>query len=373
MSPAREEDKSLLDKARAILEETWKEVSALAEGSSLPDQVLDTDLIRDVRSSVNSATKTYRYVLPTQVLAKAAKGELDCRCLQASRGGKGAFDARTIAHKVVVPFDQANERVLGGSSEPYVNNPLRVPDVSSRHRPARKDPEGWDALCRVLDRVEQRGDSTFTRCILKQILIEVRKRLESVRITYPAPGRISLDHALGLVGGFLSQRSGGDRLLAMAAALFVLIGQRFRLYSTVRRAKITAADASTEMLADLECVASTGEIALVVEAKDRDLTITQIKGKLAQVRERKVSEMLFIAQNGVPQEDKDAVDGLVAKEFAGGQNVYITDLVSLAKVVLTLVGERGRREFLVEVGTQLDQYGSAVAHRQAWAELLSAV
>jgi hypothetical protein len=104
----------LIDRTSRLLNEAWKEIIKLAKAGKLDDCLSEKALIAAVRESVNSRTKSYRYVLPTQVLAKLADASLDCRCLQASRGGAGAFDARTIAHKVVVPFDQANENVLGG-------------------------------------------------------------------------------------------------------------------------------------------------------------------------------------------------------------------------------------------------------------------
>jgi hypothetical protein len=148
----------------------------------------DPKLTQAVSLCINSSTKTYRYVLPTQVLSKVTDPSLDSRCLQASRGGPGAFDARSVAHEVIVPFDQDNENVLGGSQEPYVNNPLRVPEVSAAYRGAQRDKPGWDLLCLVLNAVEDRRDKEFTRLVLRQILTEIYRRLSTVRVVYGVPG-----------------------------------------------------------------------------------------------------------------------------------------------------------------------------------------
>ena len=136
----------LSDEAREILRVEWAKISALAEAKKLKDWLSNPKLLEAVNLSTNSPTKTYRYVLPTQVLSKLADSSLDSRCLQASRGGYGAFDARTVAHEVIVPFDQQNENVLGGSQEPYVSNPLRVSEVSAINRGAQKNKLGWDQL-----------------------------------------------------------------------------------------------------------------------------------------------------------------------------------------------------------------------------------
>jgi len=209
--------------------------------------------------------------------------------------------------------------------------------------------------------------------VFKQVLTEIYRRLSEVRVTYPAPMRISLEDTSRLIEDFLRVRSGGDRLLALTSALFVVIGRCFHLYSEVRRASITAADASTGMLADLECVTDQHEIVLVVEVKDRVLTISQLRGKIADIREKQVSEIFFIAQQGLASDDEKEVLTFISHEFRSGHNVYITNLGSLSKVALALVGEEGRRDFVKEVGRQLDKYRSEITHKRAWASLLGDV
>lgn len=230
----------LRDKVAEILNADWKRLCALAKKGEPKDSLSDKRLVQAISLSINSPIKTYRYVLPTQVVSKIADPSLDTHCVQASRGGKGAFDARTVAHRVVVPFDQANENVLGGSQEPYVSKPLRFPEVSPRYRGAQKNKPAWDQLCLVLDAVETKNNADFTLVVFKQILIEIYRRLSTVSVLYPAPRRVSLGKTIEVIQSFLSRHSGGDRLLALSSALFIVIGSRFGLYNEVRRAKITA-------------------------------------------------------------------------------------------------------------------------------------
>lgn len=359
----------LTARATAILSDSWREISLLAQAGKLPDTVSERGLRKSIERSINSKIKTYRYVLPTQVVSKLADPSLDCTCVQASRSGAGAFDARTIAHGVIVPFDQRNDNVLGGSQEPYVNNPLRVPEISRKHRKAQKDRAGWDHLCSVLNDVQRKNNPKWTLAIFKQVLVEVYKRLSTVRVVYPTPKRVSLKKALHLIQEFLVEHSGGDRLLALSSALFAVIGRNFGLYSEVRRGKITAADKATGMLADLECVSTKGEVIFVVEVKDRQVTVSQVRAKMRTVREKKVAEIFFVAQGTVPKEQKE-IDRLIDNEFTSGHNVYVPDLISLSRVALALLGESGRSEFLRETANQLEKYRSEINHRRAWASLL---
>jgi hypothetical protein len=324
----------------------------------------------DIRALISGRTKTYRYVVLTQVLAKVADLSLDSRCLQAKRGGPGAFDARSLCHAVVVPFDRANDNVLGGSSEPYANNPVRVAEITADYRSAQKDKAGWDALCRITRAVEETCDPEFTSGILVQVLMEIRRRLEATSVTYPVPRRVSHARLLPALNAYLAERSGGLRLQAVVWALFQTVGQRFGLFTEVRSNRPTASDASTGQIADIECVDSDGRLALAVEVKDRDLTVTQVSEKLPAVRSANVTEVLFILGREMREQDVADTAALLARQFASGHNIYVFPFQDFASGVLALLGETGRREFLTQVGQALETYRASVSDRRAWAASL---
>src|SRR5947208_14785134 len=95
----------LSDEAREILRVEWAKISALAEAKKLKDWLSNPKLLESVNLSTNSPTKTYCYVLLTQVLSKLTDSSIDSRCLHASRDGYGAFDARTFADDCIVLFN----------------------------------------------------------------------------------------------------------------------------------------------------------------------------------------------------------------------------------------------------------------------------
>lgn len=361
----------LVQKCQAILAAAWLQVGDEHAVSPSSQYLDNSELIEAIRRSVNSKTKTYRYVLMTQVVAKLADANLDCACIQAKRGGAGAFDARSIAQDVIVPFDQEHDRVLGGAPEPYANNPLRIPEISAKYRDAQKDKAGWDDLCSVLAVVQATGSPEFTRSVFQQVLSEVLARLGTVKVVYPAPTRISLETAMSLIEQFTKERSGGDRFEVITAALFHSAGIRFGLFRDVRRSSITTADESSGMVSDVECVDENGQIVLVVEAKDRELTVSQVKGKISRIREHRITEAFFVA-SAVSETDKSEIEQMVRKEFVSGQNIYTTDLFTIAQAILAMMGEAGRRQFVDAVGQQLDRH-SDVHHRKAWAQLLSSI
>jgi hypothetical protein len=367
----KKSDKTFTTRCREFLSNRWNQVAARVESGKFKDPLLPrhASQLARIKSCLASSTKSYHYVLPTQVLCKCVDPALDCRSLQAAYGKPGAFDARTIAHEVIVPFDQSNHRVLGGSSEPYVNNPLRCPAVISRYRGQQKNKGDWDKLCAVLDAVEKSESDEFAVEVLEQILVEIYRLLAGAHVVYPTPNRVSLKQTIDLVRCFTAVKSGGDRIEAVCAALFRAIACEFRLFDQVRRAKVNAPDAASGMGADIECWFRE-KIALLVEVKDRSLTLTQLDAKLDVARSRKISEILFLAEGGIEKAESDRTSERIQREFASGQNIYVSNFLSFSAGILILLGERGRVVFLGHVGKELDAANSAIKHRQAWADLL---
>ncbi len=363
-----------LAKCTDILNRTWAEVSGIVSQDPSYKAVDDNKIVSLVSICINSPTKSYRYVLPTQLVAKVADSSLDSRCVQATRNKNHDFDARSICDDVVVPFDRQNHSVLGGSPEPYVNNPLRVPEITAAYGGNQKDKQGWAALVYILQAVEDAKDPTFTEAVFRQTLVEIYRCLQSVAVVFPTPKRASLEQVQRIIAAYLSERSGGERVLTVVSALMQTVGERFRLYAVVRRGRITSADAPSGFVSDIECVDPAGNIVLAVEVKDRELRLNHLATKVANIRSRKVSEILYIAQKGIAKSDEKAIADFVEHEFASGQNFYVfDDVLQFGAGILAILGEDGRRRFLECVGEHLEQYKSAVEHKKSWVNLLSSI
>lgn len=352
---------------RGHLASQWLYVSA---GNALSSGI-DVAIRDAIHRSINSKTKTYRYVLPTQLLAKLARPHLDCRSVQASSGLANSFDARSICHGVVVPFDRENNNVLGGSSEPYLNNPLRIPAIGPAVRQAQKDKDGFDDLMKVLDYAQDNPQQLLQ--LVREVLVAIKERLAGVSVTYPVPNRASLQQTHATLRDFLGDRTGGLRLQAVAVAIFRVIGTRFNLFTEVRSGNVNAADASTRSAADLECIDDAGEIVMAVEVKDRQLELRQVQDKLPAAREKGIRELLFLVQGGTTSDDTQSVADTIAREFVTGQNLYVLEWDEFIGSCLVLFGEAGRRGFLQQVGKELDKQKADIGHRRKWATLLGTI
>ena len=86
----------------------------------------------EIKSVLNGTHKTYKYVLVNGLLAKAVNKEIDALSLQAGDESDGAYDARSLCHKVLVPFEREfMPNSLGGSNEPFLNKPARFPRLTT--------------------------------------------------------------------------------------------------------------------------------------------------------------------------------------------------------------------------------------------------
>jgi hypothetical protein len=361
-------------KAMKVLDEAWQEVRKVQEtevADGEDELVLSTVESEEIRGHVsalvNSRTKSYRYAVVTQVLAKAADSTLDaCAAQRGDDSDETAFDARSLCAKVVVPFDQDTEKVLGNSADPYVNNPLRVPRLDESALPNQRNGEDFKKLVAVLDFVQENPDEA--PLVLNEVLLQVYLRLASTRVEYPTPARVSLGQAKAVLGAFLSASSGGDRMEAVITALFRSFGLRFGAFDRVERRHVNAADQGSGNVLDIDCYQ--GEtIVVAVEAKDRRLKLLDLEsGIIPKVKRDKVRESYGISL-GLEPAEADAITARVEATFAGGHNIYLFEFNQFADPVLALLGEEGRSVFLEQVGEALDQF-STVQHRQAWAEEL---
>jgi hypothetical protein len=366
---SKRKDSLDVESATKLLEEHWQTVTTKAATNPDHEYVQDKAIREPIRDSINHALVSYRFCLPIQLLGKMVNPALDCRRLQKSDpDDTTGWDARSFGRKVVATFNQRQENILGTSEDPYVGNPMRIPKML-RDDQSKKDVPGWNQLVELLSSVEQRADPAFTTALFRQVLLEMFRRQQSLKFSYPVPPRISLELTLAICTEFLKEKSGGDRALALAGALFDAVGVHFGIFAQVNRARINASDEATGQAADLECLDKTGKLIFAVEVKDRTVTLADIEGTLHKSRQRHITEILFTGK-GISMEEKAAIDDRISRAFTAGQNLYIFDFFDLARSILAIGGEAIRIVFLKNVGEHLDTWNTQPRHRQAWQKLL---
>ena len=103
-----------------------KTASLILERAFAESEQQDDSIGYKISEILRGTHKTYRYILVTALLAKASNEDIDILSLQKGDGEGGKYDARSLCHKVLVPFEILKlPGSLGGSNEPFLNKPAR--------------------------------------------------------------------------------------------------------------------------------------------------------------------------------------------------------------------------------------------------------
>ncbi len=359
------------EKAKQLLAQCWDEIIQKDQENMDPSPEMSEQTRSHVRDLMSSGIVSFLYCLPTQLLGKLTDPKLDALCLQRGENAPAQWDARSFAAKVIVPWVQDHENVLGTSPDPYVSNPLRQPRI--RPDPPNVRPNTlpyWRALYNVLSSVEARNDPVYTLSVFRAVLFAIHDELKSQQFEYPILPRISMEQTRYLVRELLTMSREGEHAMSLTAALLRVIGRRFGLWDDVLRQTSTTSDRATGMVGDLEC-RKNGHIVYAVEVKEQNVTLADVRSFENKLIKDQVTEALINAP-ATRASENESIENRIRLMWSRGINLYLLSIEELVSVTMSLAGEEGRLEFLAEVGEQIDEYARP-ASRLAWRDLLSDV
>jgi hypothetical protein len=283
--------------AALLLEEAW--TSQPTPGLSLPASVVD-----GLHRILTSSRKTFKYVLVTGVLAKCVNPAAHPRALQAGSSLDGAYDARSLCHTVVVPFEKPRGDLFGLSNEPFLSKPARHLEHDKANRQLK-----YKALAGVLhDLLEHvhRLSPELRRETLIQALTIARLRAANVSLAL-APSAPSLNLVSDFLQRFLQCGDGGARLVAVAGTFLKLFNEGL----DVRAYHPNAPDAFAGTAGDIE-IKDSGRLIAAFECKDRPLTLDDVLHGLGKGWRSHALEYSFIYSQGLASRQevaiRDAVD-----------------------------------------------------------------
>lgn len=141
------------EEAEKILKKAYAVASYNPESTCTHEELIDY--------VIDNTHLTYKYVLFTALLSKATDEKINPLCLQKKSTLPGAYDARTICHKVIVPFEmEVLKKAMDGSNEPFLNKPARFPELSKTNAVRRgNDQNILNALCDNLPTIKTSQDA----------------------------------------------------------------------------------------------------------------------------------------------------------------------------------------------------------------------
>lgn len=268
-----------------------------AKESSIID--LDSKHKEFIEDILSSNHKTYKYILVNALLAKATNSKIHPRALQAGSSLVGAYDARSLCHNVLVPFDfKYFDNKLGASNEPFLNKPARFPEISLSNAVRKGNDE--ITLNKLYNFLELIAKSTSNQSFLN--LVYALKYILKIKVIdeiYCDTEKCISKNLLDFVIEYLKESRKGVSAASVTGALFSMI------YDNVEVHPINQSGASSKEISDIDIKCSK-EICLAVEVKDKIYTETDVKH--AVVKSKKyLNKLIFATGNhahcDIPEQD----------------------------------------------------------------------
>jgi hypothetical protein len=236
---------------------------------------------------------TFKYILFTAVLSKATNESINALCLQKKSLLPGAYDARTVCHKVIVPFEmEILEKVLGGSNEPFLNKPARFPELSKTNAVRRgNDQNLLDSLCDNLPLITTSEDAYECLVYLLHKLISIVDENKRISI-FSVPESANLPAKLLIyINRALEKSYEGEVLTLLVAGVYHLLYNKPNALVEVH--PVNQCGASSHEISDLDIYVD-GLLISSNELKDKDYTEHDVRHATDKVLQAGGTKMLFI-------------------------------------------------------------------------------
>jgi len=256
--------------ALAVLIKAAKEAARL-------DYVPQSAHAASLKRVVTGSHMTYRYMMVTALLAKATNEAINPLAVQAKAEIENAFDARSLCHAVIVPNEASLlKSALGGSNEPYLNKPARIPYLSESN-PVRggQDRETLKLLCRILPIIKTRdeaakalSDALFyaTRAIaLREKDVET-----AVAGIEAAPAQVR-----SFLRALLAETHHGETVVLVSALLYWLLSRHKGEDWSIQVHPVNEAGSSSNQISDVD-VYSGKELVHTCEVKDKEVIASDV-------------------------------------------------------------------------------------------------
>jgi len=310
----------------------------------------------NIKLVIDGTHKTYKYILVTALLAKSTNENIEPLALQAGAPFDGAYDARSLCHNVLVPFERDFlEKALGGSNEPFLNKPARNThlDLSNPVRKGR-DRDTLERVINVLNAIKTAKEAKlYLSCALEYLnqKITTNKELNDSKINYNP----TLIEIYEFIYRFLEKSYEGEVPVVVVGTLEKIYHRRFSKEFKVIVHKVNQSGASSKEVGDID-IYKEGSFNYAIEVKDKRFTTYDLGHALNKIRENGGKKGQFTYGLNATFDKVDIEEKINTFEEAGFM-VLFQDILTYARVMLFKIDLSSKQEFtetLVEVAKEIN-------------------
>ncbi len=333
--------------AKRHLESTWSKLETIQTPDATPAQL--------IQQILSAKDVTFKYLLITGILAKLTNPSAHPRAIQASSSLSGAYDARSLCHSIIVPFEKTKGNLWGLSNEPYVNKPARHPE----HRGDNPQLRNGD-LARTLHKALEAANSSSPTDVERMLAhcLRIGKTHAASIVSANIDTDVNLKHVISFVHEFLKETGGGARLAAVAGAFIVLNANDMG----VKIHPPNASDTFAKTAGDIEVFADK-KLIMAFECKHRPMNLADVEHGLKKAKERGVQEYCFIIASGMTEESRIIARIEAASDETDASVLNIYEVCLAWSVMLTPVRRSMFGETVAQIlnGMRLQDQANAAA------------
>lgn len=322
--------------------------------------------VDQLRSVILGTHKTYKYVLVTALLAKANNEHANPLALQAGAQVEGAFDARSLCHKIVVPFEREFlSNALGGSNEPFLNKPARFQTLSTTNAVrSGADKKTLETLINILGSLRTKEEAIGKLRLCLQILrLEIRSR-NHPKVSHDPEG-CPIRALRCFFGKFLSVSNEGESVVLVSGAVIRLLN------TPDHRIEIHKANQSGESSKEVNEIDlyHNNELTVTFEVKDKTMSKFDVGHAISKTLKSKCRRLtIILGPSGMIASGAEADIGASASDQ--GVSLTIVTVDSLVSIALAVSASMMNKLVVEELLTVADEMNVKTETRRYLMECL---
>lgn len=289
--------------------------------------------------------KTYKYVLINGLLAKATNEKINALALQAGAPIEGAYDARSLCHNVLVPFERDFlQSALGGSNEPFLNKPARFTHLSDTNAVRKGDDKAiLDLLIEIFNSIKTSSEAkSYLACALEFL----NQRISELNILNDSEIKYNptLVEIYEFIFRFLEKSFEGEASAIVVGALEKIYHSRFSKDFKVIAHKVNQSGASSKEVGDID-ILKDGNFYYAIEVKDKNFTSYDLEHAFKKIQAAGGSKGQFIYGPNA-QFDKEQIEKRIGEFENEKFMVLLQDIFTYSKTMVFKIDLRSKQEFI---------------------------
>jgi SacI restriction endonuclease len=339
--------KSTVDRNAAT--EVFRRAIEVAQGEA--SKIPATQWLQEIGTIMSGKHLTFRYILVTALLGKATDAHINPLALQAGADLVGAYDARSLCHKVVVPLERALlDRSFGGSNEPFLNKPARFTTISTGNAVKRGEDKSLLILVhQVLSELQTSQQAFDALCHAVRCAINKQAIFNENLVWLPSSQGSHLA-IVGFLEAFLAESiEGQTAAIAVGTMLSLHFGDLGKFECVTH--PVNQSGASSREVADID-IKKNGQIFVAIEVKDKLFDKQDVEHAAFKVSQYGLSSLLFVV--GVHGGCVGGSLSDVEQEILAGSGVNVTfvEILPFLRSIVALCPALSFADFLSRLQQQ---------------------